>query len=157
MTDFCLEFLSQGGRVFVVTAKSSALYRALSKYKDIRFCLFSSNVSRPTPVEEEGTILVPQDSLMDVIDLLEAIWKQSGDDAKFAFVLDNLSDRVISIGLEKTYKYLKEMLVILGERKVTCLFLMHGGTLDVRAQNLLRSLFTNILILSKDRLGILKE
>ena len=63
----------------------------------------------------------------------------------------------MSIGLERTYKYLKEMLSILGERKVTCFFLVHGGTLDAQALNLLRSLFTHILVVSKDRLIILKE
>ena len=46
--------------------------------------------------------MVPQDSFADIIDVLETIWKQSGDNGKFALVFDNLSDRVISIGLEKT-------------------------------------------------------
>ena len=62
--DFCLESLSNGERVFVATPKSSVLHRALANYGGIRFCLFSSNVSRPTPVEkEEGQILIPQDTL----------------------------------------------------------------------------------------------
>ena len=57
VTDFCLEFLSNGERVFVATPKSSVLQRALATYSGIRFCLFSSSVSRPTPVEkEEGQI-----------------------------------------------------------------------------------------------------
>ena len=156
--DFCLEFLSKGGRVFVVTPKSSVLYHALSKYSGIRFCLFSSNVSRPTPVEkDEGQILIPQDSLFEIIDVLETVSKQIDDDVRLALVLDNLSDRVISIGLEKTYKYLKEMLAILGERKVTSLFLLHDGTMDARTLNLLRSLFTNILVSTRDRLTVLKE
>ena len=156
--DFCLEFLSNGERVFVATPKSSVLHRALANYSGIRFCLFSNSVSRPTPVEkEEGQILIPQDSLTDIIDVLEMVWKQSKDNRNSALVLDNLSDRVMSIGLERTYKYLKEMLSILGERKVTCFFLVHGGTLDAQALNLLRSLFTHILVVSKDRLIILKE
>ena len=76
--DFCLEFLSNGEMVFVATPKSSVLHRALANYSGIRFCLFSSNVSRPTPVEkEEGQILIPQDSLTDIIDVLEMVWKQS--------------------------------------------------------------------------------
>jgi hypothetical protein len=156
--DFCLEFLSYGDSVLVVTPKSSVLQRALDQYKDIRFCLFSSNVSRPTPVEDEsGQILIPQDSLTDIVDVLETMWKQSKVDRKTALVLDNLSDRVISIGLEKTYKYLKEMLAIFGEQGTTCFFLIHGGTMEARGQNLLRSLFGNILVVSRDRLTVLKE
>ena len=101
--------------------------------------------------------MIPQDSLTDIIDVLEMVWKQSNDDRKSALVLDNLSDRVMSVGLERTYEYLKEMLSILGERKVTCFFLVHDGTLDAKAQNLLRSIFTNILVVSRDRLIVLKE
>lgn len=156
--DFCQEFLSHGDSVMVATPKSSVLQRSLASYTDIRFCLFSSTVSRPTPVPEEGgQILIPQDSLTDIVDVLETIWKQTREDGKTALVLDNLSDRVISVGLERTYKYLKEMLTILGDRKTTCFFLIHGGTMDAKGQNLLRSLFTHILVVSQDRLSVLKE
>ncbi|MHB1867665.1 MAG: hypothetical protein ACYCPP_01820 [Nitrososphaerales archaeon] len=156
--DFCLESLSHGGGVIAVTSKSSALFHSLSRYSGIHFCLFSSSVSRPTPVEKaEGQILIPQDSLLEIVDVLETVLKHAGDEGRIALVLDNLSDRVISIGLERTYKYLKEMLTILAERKVTSLFLLHEGTMDARTLNLLRSLFTNILVSTKDRLTILKE
>jgi len=156
--DFCLESLSNGGGVIAVTSKSSLLYHSLSKYNGIHFCLFSSSVSRPTPVErEEGQILIPQDSLLEIVDVIETVLRQAGDEGRLALVLDNLSDRVISIGLERTYKYLKEMLAILAERKVTSLFLLHEGTMDARTLNLLRSLFTNILVSTKDRMTVLKE
>ena len=156
--DFCLESLSNGGGVIAVTSKSSALFHSLSKYNGIHFCLFSSNVSRPTPVEkEEGQLLIPQDSLLEIVDVIETLLKQAGDEGRLALVLDNLSDRVITMGLEKTYKNLKEMLEILADRKVESLFLLHEGTMEARSLNLLRSLFTNILVSSKDRLTILKE
>ncbi|MDG6905391.1 MAG: hypothetical protein JRN20_06385, partial [Nitrososphaerota archaeon] len=158
VTDFCLEFLSFNDGVLVVTPRSSVLHKALEEYKDIRFCLFSGSVSRPTPVEDGGgQILIPQDSLTDIVDVLETIWKQSKEDRRPALVLDNLSDRVISVGLERTYKYLKEMLSILGEHKTTCFFLIHTGTLETKGLSLLRSLFGSILVVTGEKLTILKE
>ena len=155
VVNFCREFLSHGARVIVATSKAGGLFRALSGYDDIRFCLFSSSVSRPTALENERQILIPQDSLMDIIDIVEKMSKESGD-TRFALVLDNLSDRLVSIGLEKTYRSLKEMLVTLSERNVSSLFLLHAGTMDSKALNLLRSLFTKILESTRDRLLIVK-
>ncbi|MDG7000626.1 MAG: hypothetical protein JRN15_16140 [Nitrososphaerota archaeon] len=158
VSSFCREFLASGFTVIVVTARSSAIYHILSSQPEIRFFLFSGNVSRPTAIEgEEGKMLIPQDSLMEVIELLERMLAQSGNEGKFALVFDNLSDRVISVGLERTYKSLKEMFAILGDRNVTVLFLVHPGTLDRKALNIIRSLFTIILESKRDRLTIMKE
>ena len=155
VVSFCQEFLSRGARVIVATSKAGSLFRALSDYGDIRFCLFSSSVSRPTALENERQILVPQDSLMEIIDIVENMVKESGE-ARFALILDNLSDRLLSVGLEKLYKSLKEMVATLSERNTSSLFLLHAGTMDSKALNLMRSLFTKILESSGNRLIIVK-
>lgn len=158
VASFCKEFLANGFTVIAITAKSNAVYHALSGLPQVRYFLFSGSVSRPTAIEgEEGRMLIPQDSMMEVIGLLERMWATSGGDGKIALVFDNLSDRVISVGLERTYKSVKEMLAILGDRKVTTLFLMHGGTLDQKALTILRSLFGTILESKRDRIAIVKE
>lgn len=158
VVSFCKESLAGGMTVIVVTARSSVLYRTLSSNQDIRFFLFSGRVSRPTAIEgEEGKMLIPQDSLMEVIELLDRLWAHSGSNGKLALVFDNLSDRVISIGLERTYKSLKEMFTILGDRSVTTLFLLHSGTLDQRALHILRSLFGTILESKGDGIEVIKE
>lgn len=155
VVSFCQEFLSRGARIIIATSKAGGLFRALSDYDDIRFCLFSSSVSRPTALENERQILIPQDSLMEIIEILEKMMKESGE-ARFALILDNLSDRLLSVGLEKLYKSLKEMLATLIERNASSLFLLHAGTMDSKALSLLRSLFTRILESTANRLIIVK-
>lgn len=155
VVNFCQEFLSHGARVIVATSKAGELFHTLSEYGEIRFCLFSSSVSRPTALENERQILIPQESLIDIIDIVEKMLKDSGE-ARFALVLDNLSDRLVSVGLEKTYKSLKEMLATLSERNASGLFLLHAGTMDSKALNLLRSLYTKILESKRDKMTIVK-
>jgi hypothetical protein len=152
--DFCIEQLSSGEKVFVVTNISSSLYRVLSKYRDIRFCLFSERVTRPQPSEKENEILIPQDGIATILDVIE---KAAEPKTRKTLVLDNLTDIFITLGRQAGQKFLKTANEYIAEKEATTLFITYPEAMDTQVTNWVRSLFGNILTTSTAGMKTLKE
>lgn len=152
--DFCIEQLSSGDKVFVVTNISSQLYKTLSKYHDIRFCLFSEKVRGPTLRESQNEIMIPQDGVSTILYVIE---KFTTPKERVTLVFDNLSDIFITLGQDDGRKFLKSAGEFIAEVDATSLFVIYPETLDSMVLNWVRTMFGNILSLSEVGLKPLKE
>jgi hypothetical protein len=155
--DFCIEQLSLGESVFVVTNISSPLYRALSRFTDIRFCLFTQRVNRPQPGEKENEILIPQDGITTVLDVIEKVSGTTGAGRKISLVIDNLTDVFVTLGTENAQKFLRTANEFMAYHQVTVMFIVYPEGLDIKVVNWIRSLYGNILSFSARGLKPLKE
>ena len=149
--DFCIEQLSLGDRVFVVTNISSPLYKALAKYTDIRFCLFTQRVSRPQPGERENEILIPQDGISTILDAIENASGATDARGKISMVIDNLTDVFVTLGTESAQKFLRTANEFIAYNQVTVMLIVYPEGLDHRVVSWIRSLYGNILSFSASR------
>ncbi len=133
------ELAWQGQAVFVFTPKSSPLHGALSRGTNLKFFLTTSGVSYMKVAQDTSEVLIPQSDtaiFLDVADKTLASKK-----ADMVFVFDSVSELLLLIGLEKTYKFLKQMLELLNEPRVTALFLFVSKAHEAKDVNLLRGIF----------------
>ena len=138
-----LEELAWEGRaVFVFTPKSSPLHNTLVGGTGLKFFLSTPGVSYVRVSEETSEVLIPQNDTAVILDVAD---KTLGSkEGKVVFVFDSVTDMLLSTGLEKTYKFLKQFLEILHEPRSTGFFIFIKGAHGDREVNLLRGIFPNI-------------
>ncbi len=143
VNDFANELLTKDYSVFVFTARGSPIYNAL-RTSQARFYLLSSTVSYTTVSNVPTEVLVPQN---DPAVLLDALQKTLETDpiSPIGLVFDNISDFILTLRLETTYKFLKKMLEAVDSDRVTAIFLMTSGAHEVKETSLIKSLFANQL------------
>ncbi len=71
-------------------------------------------------------------------------------------VFDSLSGLITSIGLKRTYKFLRYALEVLSSDKVTALFLLTSSAHDPKAISTLRVLFNDQLAYGEKRMQVVK-
>ena len=141
--EFVVEMVSANAAVFAFTWKGSPIYNTLSNL-GIRFYILSTTVSYPRPTESNFEILVPQNDHAILLDLLQKTLASNAD-GNVAIIYDNISDLILSTNLESSYKFIKQANEIMASSKLSALFLFTFGAHDEKAQNLIRSLFSNHL------------
>ncbi|MHB1867416.1 MAG: hypothetical protein ACYCPP_00545 [Nitrososphaerales archaeon] len=145
--NFALELLSNKALVFAFTSKRSPVYNSLSKIKGVRFYILSSAVSYPKASDVPEEILVPlndQAILLDIINKTIA----SDPDTKIGLIYDNISDLILSSSLESAYKFLKQANEIIDVNRVASMFLFTASAHDERTTNLVKTLFTNHILMT---------
>jgi hypothetical protein len=153
--DFSVEQISKRVPVFLFSSKGSPLYKRLSPVEGIRFYSFSSNLSFPKPTSNPLEILVPENDQAVLLDVLNTTIT-SPSDGKVAIVYNNLSDAILTWGVEGTYKFVKKALEVLSTPNVISIFLITSGAHDERTMNLIRNLFLGILYYGKDGIKVVK-
>lgn len=149
--DFVQEMTSAGSSAFVFTSKGSPVYNAVRKKPGVRVYTFSSSVSYPNETEDPDEILVPAVDppiLLDVLNKIVTI----NPGAKITVVYDSLSDLVLSIGLQESYKFVRQANGILNRTNVAAMFLMTLGAHEEQTVNLVKSLFPNHLLVDEQGL-----
>jgi hypothetical protein len=148
VNDFANELLSKDYSVFVFTARGSPIYNVL-RTSQARFYLLSGTVSYTTVSNVPTEILVPQN---DPAVLLDAMQKTLETDpiSPIGLIFDNVSDFILTLRLETTYKFLKKMLEAVDSDRVTAIFLMTAGAHEIKETSLIRSLFANQLSFGTD-------
>jgi hypothetical protein len=143
VNDFATELANLDYSVFVFTTRGSPIYNSLRSGQS-RFYLLSTTVSYTTVSAIPTEVLVPQS---DPAVLMDAIQKTIETDSitPIGLVFDSISDFIISLGLETTYKFLKKALEATDSDRITGLFLMTAGAHEEREKNLIKSLFSNQL------------
>ena len=139
--------LSNKTVVFTFTSKRSPVYNSLSKIKGVRFYTLSSSVSYPRAADVPDEILVP---LNDQAILLDIIQKtiMADPEAKIGLIYDNISDLILSSSVESAYKFLKQANEIIDLKRVASIFLFTATAHDERTSNLVRTLFTNHMLMT---------
>jgi len=142
--------------LFAFTAGGSPVHAALAGMANVRFFTMTRKVSYPKPAEEPNEILVPatdQSVLLNVLD--KAI--STNPDLKFGVLFDSVSDLILISGLEVTYKFLKQANEMMSKHGVTAVFLMTAGAHSEREVNVVKSLYSNILLFQEGRFTIQKR
>jgi hypothetical protein len=143
--DFAIEMLSNKALVFAFTSKRSPIYNSLSRIKGVRFYTLTSSVSYPRATDVPDEILVPQNDQAILLDIIQKTIS-SDPEAKIGLIYDNISDLVLSSSLENAYKFLKQANEIIDLNRVASLFLFTASAHDERTTNLIKSLFTNHIV-----------
>jgi hypothetical protein len=138
--DFVVEQISGGTPTYVFTSRGSPIHLILSKVPEARFFLMTESVSYPRTGETSSEMLIPRNDQAVTLDVLERAIK-SDPGLSFALVFDSVSDLILYDGVQRSYKFLKQVNELLGESKATALFLMTLGTVDNKSTRLVMSLF----------------
>ncbi len=143
VSDFVTELTNLDYSVFVFTTRGSPIYNSLKSGRS-RFYLLSTTVSYTTVSAVPSEVLVPQS---DPAVLLDAIQKTTETDTitPIGIVFDSVSDFIVSLGMETSYKFLKKTLEAIDSDRITALFLMTLSAHEERETNLVKSLFSNQL------------
>ena len=148
ISSFTNELTNAGSTVFVFTHKSSPVYKLLASENSLRFFLSTDTVSYIRQPDKENEVLIPQN---DFAILLEVLSRSLADThGSSAFVIDSISDMLVSSGFESTYKVLKNANEVLSDPNVTSLFIMTRGIHDKRMVAAIRSLFSTHLLSGAD-------
>lgn len=131
---------SKGTLTYVFTSKGSPLYHSLASVAGVRFYLMTSQVSYPRPSDVPNELLVPENDVAVVLDLLDKTIASTGD-SSVLLVFDSISNYVMYLGFESSYKFVKQANEILNQQRVTSIYLVTSGAHDEKQINLIRSLF----------------
>ncbi|MDE1854227.1 MAG: hypothetical protein KGI38_10860 [Thaumarchaeota archaeon] len=140
LTGYANEKISAGGLVYAFTSKGSPVYNSLAEIRGVRFYLMTSHVSYPKSSDKENELLVPQNDMAVLLDLLDKT-TSSTSGTPISVVFDNISDFVLYLGFESSYKFVKQANEILDRPKVSSVYLMTIGAHDERVLSLTKSLF----------------
>ena len=142
--------LSKGGcEVHVFTHKTSPVYKLLSIDPSLNFVLSSSTVTRTTQEGGKKETIIPQGDMAVYLDLISKKVESARSEC-VVFVVDSLSDILISTSFQATYKFLKNANEVLAGTNVSSLFLMSRGIHDEKIVATFRSMFSNHLVSVSD-------
>ncbi len=145
--DFAIEMLSNKALVFAFTSKRSPIYNSLSKVKGVRFYTLSSSVSYPRATDVADEILVPQNDQAILLDIIQKTIS-SDPQTKIGLIYDNISDLILSSSVESAYKFLKQANEIIDLDRVASIFLFTASAHDEKTSNLVKTLFTNHILMT---------
>ena len=154
--DFAVEMLSNKSLVFVFTSKRSPIYNSLSRIKGVRFYTLSSAVSYPRATDVPDEILVPQNDQAILLDIIQKTIT-SDPEARIGLVYDNISDLILTSSLENAYKFLKQANELIDLNRVASIFLFTASAHDERTSNLIKTLFTNHILMTPAGPRIVKQ
>jgi len=149
--DFVKEALANVEPIFIFTPRGSVIHTALAK-QPIKFFLMSS-VSAPKMVAE-NEVLLPANSALILDSFNKVLETHNGTNV--CLVFDSLSELLMSVGLEETYKFIKYALEMLASQSATVLFLFNPNAHDPKIVSNLKSLFKYQLAYEKDGMHIIR-
>jgi hypothetical protein len=146
MKDLAIELLSNKHLLFVFTTLGSRIYKTLSPISGARFYIMTSTTMYPASGSQSNQMLVPENDLTILLDTLRKT-VVSVPSSPVGIVFDNVSDMIISSGLEGTLKFIKRANEILcGRDNIVSVFLLARGAHEERVVNLIQNAFENHLV-----------
>jgi hypothetical protein len=144
--DFVKEALANVESILIYTPRGSVIHASLAE-QPIDFFLMSS-VSAPKMITE-NEMLLPANNPTLILDSFNKVL-ETHTSTNVCLVFDSLSELLISVGLEKTYKFTKYALEMLAPQWATVLFLFNPNAHDPKTVSSLKSLFRDQLAYRKD-------
>jgi len=114
--DFVVEEISGGTPTYIFTSRGSPIHALLAQVPETRFFLMTESVSYPKAGEAPSEILIPRNDQAVTLDVLERAMR-SEPGSSVGLVFDGVSDLILYDGVEKAYKFLKQVNEVLGESK----------------------------------------
>ncbi len=102
-----------------------------------------------------NAILLPANNTSLLLDALDKTLK-SLPHGNLNIIFDSLSSLILSVGLQKTYQFVRYALDMLASTNSTALFLFNPDAHDQRVTSGLRSLFSNHISYRKEGFQIVK-
>jgi hypothetical protein len=146
--DLTTEALANAEPTAIFTRRGSAIYSALMKQKAVKFFCLTEQVSVPTEFSENEMLLSTNDTSL-MLDVLNKTLK-AHPEARINVVFDSLSDLIMAIGFEKTYRFIRYTIEMLASPRTTILFLLNQTAHDPQIASSIKSLFSNQISYGKE-------
>jgi hypothetical protein len=153
--DLAAEASANAEPTFIFTRMGSALHSSLKEQKAVKFFCLTQKVSVPTEFSENEMLLPAKDTslMLDVFDKT----LQAHSKGNINVVFDSLTDLVMIISFEKTYRFMRYTIEMLGSQKTTVLFLLNQTAHDPKIMHDFRNLFSNQISFGKDGIQRIKS
>ncbi len=153
--NFIKESIAYSELIIIFTRKGSSLFNTTLGHPNLRFFYMTPQVSYPKKGDKENEMLIPIKDNSIVLSAMDKALKASVN-LRVSIVFDNLSDMILSLGMQKTYNFLNHGLEILAQPNVTALFLMNTDSHEEKEVSTIRGLFASRIVHSKEGLTIAK-
>jgi len=146
--DFAAEALANLEPTVIFTRRGSALHASLHEQEGVKFFCLTQQVSVPKGFSENEMLLSSNDTslMLDVFDKTLKAHPQGVVNVVF----DSLSDLVVSVGFEKTYRFMRYAVEMLASQRNTVLFLLNQNAHDPKVASSLRGLFSDQISSGKE-------
>ncbi len=152
--DFAAEALANVEPIVVFTRRGSAIHSSLSEQKAVKFFCLTLQVSVPKEFSE-NEMLLPSNDISMMLDVFDKTLKTHPKNV-INVVFDSLSDLVLSVGFEKTYRFMRYAIEMLSSPRNTVVFLLNQTAHDPKVTSSLRGLFNNQISFTKDGIKTVK-
>jgi hypothetical protein len=139
--DFAAEALAHREPIVIFTRRGSAIHSSLSEQKGVKFFCLTQQVSAPKEFSE-NEMLLPSNGTSLMLDVFDKTLK-AHPQGVVNVVFDSLSDLVLSVGFEKTYRFMRYAVEMLASPRTTVLFLLNQNAHDPKIASSLRGLFSD--------------
>jgi len=152
--DFAAEALANVEPIVVFTRRGSAIHSSLSEQKAVKFFCLTLQVSVPKEFSE-NEMLLPSNDISLMLDVFDKTLK-AHPQGNINVVFDSLSDLVLSVGFEKTYRFMRYAIEMLTSPRNTVVFLINQNAHDPKVESSFRGLFNNQISFTKDGIKTVK-
>jgi hypothetical protein len=153
--DFAQEHLASGGQVLAFTSKASSISKTLEGSDGIRLFIMSESASPAgSDPDKRETLIVHNDPDLVLNSLGQSI--KANPHLMKAVIFDNLSNMILLLGMEKTYKFAKRANEILFDSGASSLFLLISGAHEDRARTAIESIFRRIILFDREGMKLKK-
>ncbi|MFC1755351.1 hypothetical protein ACFL96_18505 [Thermoproteota archaeon] len=153
--NFIDESIGNSELVIIFTRKGSSIFNTTLGHPNIRYFYMTPQVSYPKKGDKENEMLIPIKDNSIILSAMDKALKASVN-VSISIVFDNLSDMILSLGMQKTYNFLNYSLEILTQPNVTALFLINPDSHESKEVSTIRGLFASRIVHSKEGLTIAK-
>jgi hypothetical protein len=151
---FAAEALAHLEPIVIFTRRGSAVHSSLCGQKGAKFFCLTQQVSAPKELSEDEMLLPSNDTSL-VLDVFDKTLK-AHPQGVVNVVFDSLSDLVLSIGFEKTYRFMRYAVELLASPRNTVLFLLNQNAHDSKVASSLRGLFSDQISFGKEGIHIIR-
>jgi hypothetical protein len=157
--DFAEERLQDGGEVLAFTSKASPVSNALQSSTTISpfvsmFIMSTSGSGGSSEAPGRAKFIVQNDPDL-ILNALGRSLKEEPARRK-TLIFDNLSELILLLGMEKTYRFAKKANEILFDAGAGSLFLLVSGAHDDRTRTAIESIYRRIILFSREGVKVKK-
>ncbi len=152
--DFASEALANLEPVVIFSRRGSTIHSSLRNQKAVKFFCLTQQVSVPKEFSE-NEILLPSNDISLMLDVFDKTLKAHREGI-VNVVFDSLSDLILSVGFEKTYRFVRYAVEMLASPKTTVLFLLNQNAHDSKVTSSMRGLFSDQMSIGKEGIQTVK-
>jgi len=152
--NFATEALANLEPIVIFTRRGSNIHSSLREQKAVKFFCLTQQVSVPKEFSESEMLLPSNDTSL-MLDVFDKTLK-AHPRGVVNVVFDSLSDLVLSVGFEKTYRFMRYAVEMLATPRNIVLFLLNQNAHDPKVASSLRGLFSDQVYFGKEGIQTVK-